>query len=396
MRSVLGRALIVVALGHFVIDINANLLPVMLPFVRAEQGLTYAQAGFVMACFSTTSSLMQPVLGYLADRFGSRATLALSVLWMGLFVGVAGSARSFPLLVALVTLAGLGSAAFHPQGAANARLVGGARAATAISVFSLTGIAGFALGPMVGAAAFSAYGLPATAFFVPLSVVSAASILAFAPSSSRRGVSPAGSGGSDGFRAIPLFALVSVLLVVVARAVLESTVIAYTPLRLSEDLAYSSRILFVILFGQAVGTFLGGLVADRVGRRALMVATMAALVPQVYLFNTLSGAGLLVVAATTGISMGATIPVTIVAAQELLPRNVGVASGLTMGFAFGLAGVGVAGIGALADQIGLQAALLVVPVAPLIGAVIAATCPVAARQARPGLPATTEATAAQG
>jgi FSR family fosmidomycin resistance protein-like MFS transporter len=156
--------------------------------------------------------------------------------------------------------------------------------------------------------------------------------------------------------------------------------VAYTPLRFADDLVYSSRVLFVILFGQAIGTFLGGVVSDRVGRRPIIIATMVALVPQVYLFHSLSGPGLLVVAASTGITMGATIPVTLVAAQELLPRNVGVASGLMMGFAFGLGGVGVAGIGALADQVGLGAALSLLTIAPLLGAVVAATCPITARR----------------
>jgi MFS transporter, FSR family, fosmidomycin resistance protein len=377
LRSVLSRALIVVALGHFVVDINANLLPVMLPFIKAEQGLTYAQVGFVMACYSTTSSLAQPLLGFLLDRHGSKVTMALSVLWMGLLIGVAGSARSFPLLVGLVALAGLGAAAYHPQGASNARFVGGSRAATAISVFSLTGIAGFAIGPMAGTAVFSVLGLPGTAVFVPLGLLSAGGILAFSRVPDRtRAVTASSTPGSER-QGIPVFALAALLLIVVARAILESSVVAYTPQRFPDDLVYSSRVLFVILFGQAVGILLGGLVSDRVERRPILIATMLALVPQVFLFHTLSGPALLVVAATTGITMGAAVPVSIVAAQELLPRNVGVASGLIMGFAFGLGGVGIAGIGALADQIGLGPALQLIALAPLVGAIIAATCPIA-------------------
>jgi MFS transporter, FSR family, fosmidomycin resistance protein len=152
--------------------------------------------------------------------------------------------------------------------------------------------------------------------------------------------------------------------------------VAYTPLRFADDLVYSSRVLFVILFGQAIGIFLGGLVSDRVGRRPIIVGTLLALVPLVYLFHTVSGPALLGVAAITGITMGAIIPVTIVMAQELLPRNVGVASGLVMGFAFGLGGAGVAGVGVLADHIGLGPALQLLALAPLVGAVIAATCPI--------------------
>ena len=382
MRGLLNRALVAIAFGHFVVDINANLLPMMLTFVRVEQHLTYAQVGLVMACYSTTSSMAQPIFGYLADRFGSRWTLGLAVLWVGVFMGLSGTASQFALLVVLVTLAGLGAASYHPQGASSARRASAGNSATAISVFSLFGIGGFSLGPMVGSAVFAQVGLAGTLAFIPLGVIAALAIVRLVPAHFAIEL-PHRVASATSPRRIYAFALVSLLFVVVMRAWIESAVVTFTPQRFPDDMAYSSRLLFVILFGQALGTFVGGVLADRVGRRGIIIVAMLAMAPQIYLYQTLTGAWLFLIAITTGLTMGLTIPVTIVAAQELMPGNVGVASGIMMGFAFGLGGVGVAATGTLADNLGLANTLPLLAVLPLLGSIVAATCPIT-RSVRPG------------
>ncbi len=387
MRSLLNRFLLALAMGHFVVDLNANLLPVVLPFAQASLGLNYAQTGLIMAFYSTTSSLAQPIFGYLSDRIGGRALLVAPVVWMIAFMGVAGVAPTYASLIGLVTLAGLGSAAFHPQGAASARrAVTGRNVATAVSIFSLGGIAGYSLGPMIAAAVFTAVGLRGTLLFIPVGLLLAGAIAV-------------GLAGFTGFRAsgkhlpdaeqrlpIPVVTLACLLVVVVVRGWVEYGTVTYTPLRFAGQLVYSSQLLFFFLFGEALGTFVGALMADRLGRRRVVLATCLLLAPAMYLYNNLAGPALLVAAVAAGLLLGSSVPVTIVMAQELLPRNVGVASGLMMGFAFGLAGLGVALNGVIADHYGLAASLGLLAALPLAGALVAAALPASVEGQRRAAP----------
>jgi MFS transporter, FSR family, fosmidomycin resistance protein len=375
MRPLLNRFLLALAAGHFVIDVNANLLPIMLPFLRHSLGLSYTETALIATSYSMTSSLAQPLFGYLADRVGGRRLLVLPIIWMVVFMGVAGNARTYVTLIALVTLAGLGAAAYHPQGASNARRFGGRNAATAVSVFSLAGIAGFSLGPMLAAGAFGVFGLQGTMVFIPFGLAIAGGItvaLRGIPVPPSRHLSAAGSAAAR----IPYLTLAALLAVVISRAWVEASVVAYTPLRFSQDVAYSSRVLFVYLFGEALGTFLGAVAADRFGRRRVIVLTCLLLAPATYFFNAAPGGfALFVPAGIAGLLLGSSVPVTIVMAQELLPRNVGVASGLMMGFAFGMGGLGVTINGLIADAHGLGTSLMVLAALPLIAGIVAATLP---------------------
>lgn len=376
MRSLLNRVLVALALGHFIIDLNANLLPVMLPFLRDSLGLSYGQTGLIMAFYSTTSSLAQPIFGYLSDRIGGRKLLVLPVVWMVVFMGAAGSAPTYASLIALVTLAGVGSAAFHPQGAANARRAASGRsAATAVSVFSLGGIAGYSLGPMAGAATFTALGLRGTAAFVPVGLLFALVIALSLSGFGQPGQARPRRSSAVARPPVAALTLVSLLFVVVTRGWVEYGAVAYTPLRFPGELVRSSQLLFVFLFGEAVGTFAGAVAADRVGRRRVVVATCLLLAPAMHLYNSLDGPALFAAAALAGLLLGSSVPVTIVMAQELLPRNVGMASGLMMGFAFGLAGLGVALNGVIADHYGLATSLALLAALPIAGATLAATFP---------------------
>ena len=375
MRSLLNRFLLALAAGHFVVDINANLLPVMLPFLRVSLGLSYTETALIATSYSMTASLAQPLFGYLSDRIGGTKLLVLPIVWMVCFMGASGNAPSYPVLILMVTLAGLGSAAYHPQGAANARRVGGRRAATAVSVFSLAGIAGFSIGPMLAAASFSAFGLRGTTVFIPFGLAIALGItLALRNYSIPAVQHPAGISGVSA--KVPYLTLVALLVVVIMRAWVEAGVVAYTPLRFSSDVMYSSRILFVYLFGEALGTFLGALAADRFGRRRIIILTSLLLTPAMYFFNVAPGGfELFVPAGLAGLLLGASVPVTIVMAQELLPRNVGVASGLMMGFAFGMGGLGVTINGLIADSYGLGTSLMLFAVLPFAAGLVALKLP---------------------
>ena len=389
MRSLLNRLLLAMAVGHFAVDLNANLLPVMLPFLRSSLALSYTQTALVVTCYTMTSSMVQPIFGYLSDRVGGRWLPVVPIVWMVAFMGSAGYAESYPALIVLVTLAGLGAAAFHPQGAANARRAGGVRVATAVSVFSLGGIAGYSLGPMAGAAVFTSIGLRGTLLFVPVGLVAALVVAILLAGGTLRGQDPRRLSGEAAREPVAWGVLGSLLFVVVMRAWVEYGIVAYTPLRFAGELMRSSQLLFFFLLGEALGTFLGALAADSVGRRRVIVASTLLLAPAIYLYNVVPGGlALFAAAILAGLLLGSSIPVTIVMAQELLPRNVGMASGLMMGFAFGMGGLGIAVNGALADRYGLATSLSLLAVLPVLGAVVASTFPASleGRSSRAALP----------
>src|SRR5215470_3068649 len=135
------------ALGHLVIDTNQGSLPALLPHLKAALGLTYAATGVIVLMANVTSSLIQPLFGFLADKTARRWLLPLSVILSAVGIGLTGVAPSYLTVLALVMLSGFGVAAYHPEGYRTASQVAGAKKATGVSIFSTGGNIGVALGP---------------------------------------------------------------------------------------------------------------------------------------------------------------------------------------------------------------------------------------------------------
>jgi len=136
------------ALGHFVVDLTQGALPAVLPLLKERHGLTYAEIGTIVLAANVTSSIIQPLFGYLADQTVRRWILPTSIVVTGAGMALTGVARDYTSILLLVVLVGLGVAAWHPEGYRTATGVGGDRRATALSYFSLGGNVGIALGPL--------------------------------------------------------------------------------------------------------------------------------------------------------------------------------------------------------------------------------------------------------
>src|SRR2546427_274413 len=136
------------ALGHFVVDLTQGALPAVLPFLKDRHGLSYAETGTIVLAANLTSSIIQPLFGYLADQTVRRWILPTSIVVAGAGMALTGVARDYTSIVLLVVVMGLGVAAWHPEGYRTATGVAGDRKATALSYFSLGGNAGIALGPL--------------------------------------------------------------------------------------------------------------------------------------------------------------------------------------------------------------------------------------------------------
>jgi len=374
-----NKLLLILSFGHFAVDFYASFMSLIWPLLVGPLGLTYGLVGIASTVYTIASSLAQPIFGYLGDRFGSRFLAALGLAWIATFMGLIGFVGSYPALLLVVAMIGLGPAAFHPQGAMNAAIVSGRQKASGMSVFSLGGIAAFSLGPLVGSWLFTTtLGLKSTTLLVVPGLLAALwlyrSMLVIeqhkeATAERRANVSPA---------RINLLGLVALIVVISLRAWVFSATTTYIPLLYkSQDLplTFSGQLLFLMMLAGAVGVFTGGLLADRFGRRRITALSLFLLAPATYLFYQSP----IVLAPLTGMLFGflgeTSLPITVVMGQELMPRHVGVVSGLIFGLAFVTGGLGVSLTGLMADHWGLLPALSVLPVLPLAAALLCLPLP---------------------
>jgi FSR family fosmidomycin resistance protein-like MFS transporter len=356
------------ALGHFVVDLTQGALPAVLPFLKSAHGLTYAEAATIMLAANLTSSIIQPLFGYLADQTVRRWILPTSIVTAGAGMALTGVAHGYATVLVLVMLMGLGVAAWHPEGYRTATGVAGDRKATALSYFSLGGNVGIALGPPLVTFLVTTWSIEGTlGMAVPPLLVGVVLLVAL-PSLIRATTAP--SAATAAARGVNMPGAMALLILVVAiRAWATLGFTTFVPFYYVDYLAADPRIvgplLFVFLGAGALGTVIAGPLADRWGPRTFMRWGFLAAVPFGLLFLQTRGALAFVMLALFGGVLTASFSVSVVLGQSYLPRNAGMASGLVVGFAIGTGGLGVAVLGWVADHHGLPAALTISALMPL-------------------------------
>jgi FSR family fosmidomycin resistance protein-like MFS transporter len=363
---------VLIAAGHLSLELSNNFLPVVYPLLRQEMGLSYAQIGTIALVAIVAATLLQPLFGYLSDRFDSRTLLILSLLWIGTIMSLTGVVRLYWLLIVVVAAGGLGSAAFHPAAAALASASAGKRRGASMSIFSVGGNIGAALSPLVVGAALFRVGLPGTLVLLP--VMWAISLLMF----HRFSRLPANSHinhsshlqSSPVVKMGPMLALVLVVLIAAARSWFQASLNTYLPEWL-QSTGWSAEnagvLLSVLLVSVAVGSLTGGTLSDRVGRIPIVLMSFLAMIPVLWFLLHTRGVAQVPLIILAGVTIGATFPVTILMAQEAWPRAVGLASSLAIGFGWLPGGLGAWSVGVVADRYSLTLALTTLMFAPLVG-----------------------------
>lgn len=360
-RSILSnRPLMTLAAGHFTVDMYSGLLPVLYPILTDQFDLTLTTVGFVALAYSGTSSISQPVFGWLADRYGTRFT-GFALIWSALLFATIGFAPTFPVLLLLAALAGLGSGAFHPFGAINANaVINDEQKNTAMSIYSTGGTLGVAIGPIVGAVLFAVFGMRGTAVMI-LPGVSIAIWLLLA----MRGTSIMGS-RSRGYiapavkHAIPLATIGIIIGVMMLRMFPTLGLQNFIPLWYAEmgyGASFYGPLATTILVASAFGTVGAGPFADKYGRRTVILVTLVLSLPAVWAFAEFPGRFGFVSGAMIGFLSASTIPLLLVMGQQLMVGRAGVASGLMLGLGFVAGAIGSPVFGALADAFGMQNAV---------------------------------------
>ncbi len=359
------------AAGHLVIDMNQGALPAILPHLKNALGLSYAATGALVLVSNVTSSIVQPVFGFFADRSARRWMLPLALFLSGTGLALMGLSRDYWLLVVLIGLMGLGVAAYHPEGFKTVNTVGGDRKTTAMSWFSLGGSLGFALGPLVLTALVTDLGIYGTlGMFVPAAAVGLLLLLMMPGSSTPAAGHDNGAGVMPEGRNMPR-GLTLLIVIVMLRSWTQLGFVTFVPFYYIDHLKAAPRVvgplLFVFLGAGALGNLVAGPLADRWGTRNIMVWGFLASIPPGILFLMTSGTWAYIMLGAFGALLFSTFSVTIVLGQQYLPRRAGLASGLIAGFAIGAGGLGVTCLGWVADHHGLLPVLWISALLPLPG-----------------------------
>lgn len=354
--------------GHLATDLAQGALPALLPFLVIEFDLSYTMAAALVLAATFSSSIIQPFFGIWSDARGALWLLPAGVAVAGVGMAAATVAPSYPLILVAVLVAGVGVAAYHPEGSKFASYVSGSRRASGMSFFSVGGNVGFALGPVYAAALILALGLHGGLLIaVPGLVVATGLVFVlrylkeFAPARMPRAERRAAKTETRG--------LMLLLAVVGLRSVAHMGLFTFVPLwevHKGHGEAYGTTLLALFLFAGAIGTLFGGPLADRFGRRPVLRWSFAAATPLILVYVLVGGPiGVLALTFSGALVIG-TFGVSLVMSQEYMPGRVGMASGLSIGLAIGLGGVAAVVLGALADTVDLRTAVLATAVGPAL------------------------------
>jgi FSR family fosmidomycin resistance protein-like MFS transporter len=370
-----NRSLIAATLGHFSVDIYSGMLPLILLVLTDRLGLTYSQVGLGSMCFSLSSSLSQPFFGWLGDQRGSRLITVLAVIAIATTVGTMRFVDHYTVVLVLALVAGLGSGAFHPQGATLAAQTSREQRGSAASIFMLGGNMGFALGPVFGTAVFALAGEYMPEMLALLGLAQGALVYwALTTQRHDHADKPIVSSLAGAAAPAALGVIITLGLVIFFRSWFHSSVSTYVPQVYKAQgfsTQFAGNVLFSILLPLAVGGLLGGTLSDRVGRRRVLIISTGVIGPAMWGLLYTTGAASFILGPLLGIAIGASLPVTLVMAQSLIPRGMGLMSGIVLGFTFIAGAIGVAINGVVADQIGLMPMMTINALLPLAAAVLA-------------------------
>ncbi|HEY2494245.1 MAG TPA: MFS transporter [Paenibacillus sp.] len=369
--------LIAISLVHLFNDSIQSVIPAIFPILKQSMNLTFAQIGMISFAINFTASIMQPVVGWFSDK---RPTPAILPIGMGFtFTGMlllAYAANYSSVLIAVIFV-GLGSAAFHPEGSRVSHMAAGSRRGLAQSIFQVGGNAGQSLAPMLTMWIFIPLGQFGAIWFTGVAAAGIAVQMVIARWYGRTLTSGQHQKKTNTRTMNPdvrqkvIYALIVLILLVFVRSWYASSVSNYYSFYLMEVFhlsVHDSQIyIFMFLAAGAVGTFLGGPLSDRFGKRNMIFASMICAAPLALLlpYANLFWTGVLL--AFIGLVIFSSFSVTVVYAQMLIPGKIGTVSGLITGLAFGMGGLGSLILGNWMDSIGITSVMQMCSFLPLLG-----------------------------
>lgn len=371
VMAVLGAA----GLSHGMNDLLQSLIPAVYPVLKSEFALDFGQIGLITLTFQLTASLLQPFVGAYTDRNPKPYSLPL-----GMCVTLAGlvllsAAPNFPLILLAAGMVGVGSSIFHPEASRVARIASGGRYGFAQSVFQVGGNGGTALGPLLAAFIVVPNGQRSIVWFALVALVAVVVLTGmsrwYAARLGDARKKPVRSSVEGLPRRQVVVAVFVLMLLVFSKYIYLSSLTSYYTFYLITKFGLSKQDalvhLFIFLGAVAVGTALGGPIGDRIGRKPVIWVSILGVLPFTLLLPYADLTWTTVLSVVIGVILASAFSAILVFAQEMMPTKVGMISGLFFGFAFGMAGLGAAVLGIVADHTGIVVVYRLCSFLPVLG-----------------------------
>jgi FSR family fosmidomycin resistance protein-like MFS transporter len=376
--KVVYKVLAAISVCHLLNDMLSSLLPAIYPLLKSSYNLNFAQVGLITLTYQTTASLLQPLIGFYTDKRPRPFSLPVGMGATLIGLILLAAARTFPALLVAAALVGTGSSVFHPESSRVARMASGGQHGLAQSIFQVGGNAGLSLGPLLAAFIVLPKGQNSIAWF---------SLAALTGMVLLTGVSGWAKNNAAGWKKFSakhdidkppdlstarITASIAILMALLfSKFVYLASLTSYYTLYLINKFQMSVQSaqihLFVFLGAVAVGTLIGGPVGDRIGRKRVIWASILGVLPFTMLLPYANLFWTEILSVVIGLILASAFSVIVVYAQELVPGKVGMISGLCFGFAFGMAGLGAAVLGWLADLTSINFVYLVCSYLPAVG-----------------------------
>ncbi|WP_257657037.1 MFS transporter [Parapedobacter lycopersici] len=371
--------LFALSFSHLLNDTIQSLIPSIYPLVKDSFRLSFSQIGLITLVFQLSSSLLQPVVGVLTDRRPYPYALPLGMGFSLIGLILLAFAPNYAWLLVSVAMVGVGSSVFHPEASRMAYVASGGRRGFAQSLFQVGGNAGSAIGPLLAAALIAPFGQFNVAWF---SIAALAAIIIlyrigkwYKPKSIRNYILRKNKVEVVVQQTLPrrtvVLSIAVLLILIFSKYFYFASLTSYYTFYLIDKFGVSVQesqvYLFIFLFAVAAGTMIGGPLGDRIGRKYVIWLSILGASPFTLALPYASLLWTVVLSFVIGVIIASAFSAILVYAQELLPGNVGMVSGLFFGFAFGMGGVGSAVLGQIADTKGIDYVYHICAFLPLIG-----------------------------
>lgn len=369
------KFLFIMGFCHLLNDTLQAVVPAMFPILERELLLSYTQLGFIAFSLNMVASVMQPIVGWYTDRKPLPYALPIAMLSTMLGMILLATAPSYSIIIISVMLIGIGSAIFHPEGSRVVHMAAGRKKGLAQSIYQVGGNTGQALAPLITALILLPIGQLGGLSFAPLALI--ASLLLFyiarwyAKQIKTLPVQQKQAAKSSKLSSKVWGALGIILFLIFARSWYISAMTNFFAFYLMKEYTFTAEhaqlYIFAFLLAGAAGTFFGGPLADRFGKKTVIVLSMILSVPLTIIIPFVPYQFAFVLLFIVGFILMSSFSVTVVYAQELVPGKVGTMAGLTVGLAFGMGAIGSIAIGSLADHMGLVLTIKLMGFLPILG-----------------------------
>lgn len=373
--------LLALSFCHLLNDTLQSVIPAIYPLIKDTLSLNFSQIGLITLAFQLSSSVFQPVIGWYTDKKPQPYSLPIGMCFTMVGIFCLSVANSFPAVLVSVILTGVGSSIFHPEASRLAYMASGGKHGTAQSLFQVGGNLGGSLGPLLAALIIAPLGQQYAAVFCILALMAVLVMLRISKwykhNLYRIQPQPKIEGQQQAKRRFSnkkiAFSLAILLILIFSKYFYMASLTSYYTFYLMDKFNVSVQsaqlYLFLFLFSVAAGTLVGGPIGDKIGRKYVIWVSILGAAPFTLMMPHMNLVGTAILSVFIGFIISSAFSAILVYAQELLPGKVGLIAGLFFGLAFGIAGIGSALLGKLADTTSISYVYYVCSFLPLIGLV---------------------------